>query len=499
LVALVVLAGLAIAPRLAPTTLAMLYLLAVVIAALRWGLGPAVCSAFAGVIAFDLFLILPRLSPAVSDVSYLVPLLSMLAVALIVGALVSEAREHAKTARTNAEYVEAVYAIAQALAEADSQDRIVTAVARHAVETFGWPVLLAIPGKSGLEVQFRSPDFSFGEAEQAAADWACEHCEAVGRGAAKFPELRGRYLPLKTAWGVQGVLAVQPAKANPKRATHQYRLLEALATRAALALGRAALEQKAHEAQILQETDRLQKALLNSISHNLRTPLATVTGALRSLLEDAAILDESTRRELLTNAEEQATRLNRLVENLLDMTRLEAGAVRIKPEPCDIQDLVGAALDQLGEAARRRPILLNLPDRPLLVVVDFVLVTQVLVNLVDNAMKYSPAERPIEIRAAESDGSVQVEVIDHGEGIPEELLEKVFERFHRGRRNDQNGGAGLGLSICKGFVEAHGGRIWARRLSGGGASVAFTVPTGARAKLHREVGDDRTRAASTYN
>lgn len=480
-----------------PANMVMFYLLAVVVAAVRWGRGPAICSAVVGAVAFDFFVIPPFLSFPVTDVWYLITLVSMLIVALLVSLLVAEVRGQAEAARTNAAYVEAVYAIAHALAEAGSQDQIVKVVARHVVETFHWPALLALPDGGGLTVQFRSREFTYDEAEQAGAALAYELGQPAGRGTERFPELRGHYVPLKTAWGVRGVLAAQAGEAVESRvAARQYRVLESFATRAALALGRAELEQKAHQAQILQETDRLQKALLNSISHNLRTPLATVTGALRSLLEDAGILDESTRQEMLLNAEEQATLLNRLVGNLLDMTRLEARALRVKPEPCNIQDIVGAALEQLGEAARRRPILLNLPAHPLLVTLDFVLVTQVLVNLVDNALKYSIADRPIEIRAGEVDGSLEVEVVDHGEGIPEEHLKKVFERFHPGGRSDHARGAGLGLSICKGFVEAHGGRIWAKRGLKGGTTVTFTIPMNANAERHCEIDDERTRATS---
>lgn len=498
LMALVTVASFAISRHLTPIDVVMFYVLAVVIAAVRWGRGPATCSAVAGAFAFDFFVIPPLMNFAITDIGYLITMVSMLAVALIVSALVAEVREQAETARTNAAYVEAVYAIAQALAETGSQDQIVKVFARHVVETFHWPVLLALPVRGGLATQFRSPEFAYDDAEWAAAVWAYEVGQPAGRGTERFPEVRGHYLPLRTAWGIKGVLAAQVGEAvHPRLAARQYRVLEAFATRAALALGRAELEQKAHEAQLLEETDRLQKALLNSISHNLRTPLATVTGTLRSLLEDTAILDESTRQEMLINAEEQATRLNRLVGNLLDMSRLEAGAVRVKPEPCDIQDVVGAALEQLGEAARCRPIRLRLPAHPLLVNLDFVLVTQVLVNLVDNALKYSADDRPIEIQVRETDGQAEVEVIDHGEGIPQEHLEKAFERFYRCGRSDGGTGAGLGLSICKGFVEAHGGRIRVRRGAEGGTTVAFTIPMTADAERHSESEDERTRVTST--
>jgi two-component system sensor histidine kinase KdpD len=474
LVALITAVGLHTKGRLAPASIALVYLLAVVISAARWGRGPGMFSALAGALAFD-FLLIPVYG-GFSDTGYAVSFFGLLVVGVVISTLAGESREESEQAYGNRAHTAAMYSFSQALASASRLDEIVEVLGHHVSETFHRPVVVALPDQTGLTARFRSPEYAFTAEERAAAAWAFEHGQSAGRGTEILPSVEGYYLPLKTAWDVRGVLGLRMIHEPQTSAKRQYPLLESFASRAALAIGRAVAEEKAREAELLEQTDRLQKALLNSISHNLRTPLATVTGALRSLIEDRAVLDEETRMELLANAEEQAVRLDRLVGNLLDMTRLEAGAVRVKRETCDVQDIVGAALEQLGEASRRREIQVDLPAEQLLVPLDFVLVTQVLVNLIDNALKYSPRNCPVEIHVRRADDSLEVAVCDHGVGIPQQDLGRIFERFQRGSRSGQTGGTGLGLSICKGFVEVHGGRIWAERRGEGGSRVVFTIP-----------------------
>jgi PAS domain S-box-containing protein len=230
------------------------------------------------------------------------------------------------------------------------------------------------------------------------------------------------------------------------------------------------------ESLALQETDKLQKALLNSVSHNLRTPLASVIGAINTVLKDGALLDAPTQQSLLRTAQEEARKLDRLVQNLLDMTRLEGGAIRVRTELCDVHDVVGAALEQLGDATRGHAISTTFPADMPLVPMDQVLIVQVLVNMLDNALKYSPGEAPIEIEARLNSGQLEVRVLDRGMGISEQELERVFEKFYRGTPHGAARGAGLGLSICKGFVEAHNGRILAKCRAQGGTEVAFFLP-----------------------
>jgi len=237
------------------------------------------------------------------------------------------------------------------------------------------------------------------------------------------------------------------------------------------------LEAEAQRTQLLQETDKLQKALLNSISHDLRTPLASIIGALDSVLEDWKVLDVHTQHLLLETAQGSARRLSQLVQNLLDMTRLEGGALHLNIVRCDVQDVIGTAIRQLGEAARQRQITVDVAAELPLVPLDFVLIVQVVANLLDNALKYSENLAPVQVGAQIAEGQLQVRISDRGKGIREEELDRVFDKFYR-ETSAGPPGAGLGLSICKGLVETHGGRIWMERRPEGGTVAAFTLPSG---------------------
>jgi two-component system sensor histidine kinase KdpD len=256
-------------------------------------------------------------------------------------------------------------------------------------------------------------------------------------------------------------------------------LLTSFANQTALALDRVQLAEKARQAQVLRETERLQSALLNSISHDLRTPLASITGSLSSLKDDSAFLDDAAQADLVETALGEAERLNYLVNNLLDMSRLESGAVRLKLEPCDVEDLVGVVLEQMGNRLRHHPVTINLaPDLPL-VPLDFVLVAQVLINLLDNAAKYSPDETEIELYAAKKDTVVEIGIADRGIGIPAASLAQVFNKFYRIETGDRSVGTGLGLTIAKAVVDAHGGEIMLSNRADGGtlAQIRFRLNT----------------------
>jgi two-component system sensor histidine kinase KdpD len=272
------------------------------------------------------------------------------------------------------------------------------------------------------------------------------------------------------------VLGVKPRERGKPLEPEQRRLLEAFASQAALAIERAQLAESARQMQLSQETEKLQTALLNSISHDLRTPLVSITGAISILREQRAHLDEATVQGLLDTAGEEADRLNRLVGNLLNMSRIEAGAMRVLMEPVDVQDLIGSALEQIADRVRERKISVNIPASLPLVPMDFVLMVQVLGNVIDNAVKYSPAESPIEIQAQTGGEFLEIEVADRGEGIPRADLERIFEKFYRVQRPEQVGGTGLGLSICKGILEAHHGSIAAKNRPGGGTVITLKIP-----------------------
>jgi two-component system, OmpR family, sensor histidine kinase KdpD len=254
------------------------------------------------------------------------------------------------------------------------------------------------------------------------------------------------------------------------------RMIEAFSSQGALAIERAYLAQKAEQTQLLQATERLERSLLNSISHDLRTPLSSITGALSSLRDEGHSLDIGSKRELIVLASEEAERMNRFISNLLDITRLEAGVLKIKREPYDVQDLLGSCLASLETRLKDRKLKINIiPNLPL-IPMDSVLMAQVLNNLLDNAVKYSPPDGIIEITARVGERWLIAEVADQGPGIPEEHLIQVFNKFFRLSRAEEVSGTGLGLAISKGIVEAHGGKIWAENRPGGGSKIVFTLP-----------------------
>jgi two-component system sensor histidine kinase KdpD len=234
------------------------------------------------------------------------------------------------------------------------------------------------------------------------------------------------------------------------------------------------LAEEARRATLRAETEQLRNALLSSVSHDLRTPLAVVMGATSALLEQAP-KDEETRRVLVMTAHQEALRLNRLVRNLLDMTRLEAGALSIGKELQPIEEVVGAALTRLEDRLRDREVGTNIPSDLPLVPFDSILIEQVLINLLENAIKHTPPGTPIEVSAAVRDREIQVEIADRGPGVSKQDAERVFDKFYRARERE-GGGVGLGLTICQGVVRAHGGHIWVEDRPGGGASFRFTLP-----------------------
>jgi len=252
-------------------------------------------------------------------------------------------------------------------------------------------------------------------------------------------------------------------------------LLNALASQTAVAVQRMKLAEVSRQVELSRETEKLQNALLNSISHDLRTPLVSITGALSSLLQNSA-MDEQTRKELLETAYEESGRLNRLVGNLLDMTRVEAGTLKIHSKPCELRDVIGAAVQVLNEKLEGREIKIDIPQDLPEVPMDYTLIMRVFVNLVDNAVKYSGAGTPVGITAALLEDKVRVEVRDEGFGIPEEDLKRIFEKFYRAVKPRQVTGTGLGLSICKGIIEAHGGQILAENNPGKGATFTVILP-----------------------
>jgi len=479
---LIVLAGSAIGaivrPLFSPANLVMIYLLAVVIAAVYLGRGPSLVVALLSVLVFDYFFVPPRMTLAVSDSEYLLTFAGLLVVGLVISDLAARVRGQADAAVHRESQTAELYALSRDLAVAADLNGVLEAVITHVGQTLGREAVILLPdlSSSSLVPHAATPGLELNGNELAVAAWAFRNGQPAGHGTNTLPAASARYLPLVTSRGTVGLLGVRPNDPDVRFSPDQLQLLDAFASQAALAIERVRFAEQAGRTEVLQATERLQTALLNSISHDLRTPLVAITGALSSLQSDDVKIDAASRRSLAENAYEEAERLNRLVGNLLDMTRIEAGAMRISLEPCDVEDVIGAALEQLGGRLQEREVQIDVAPGTPLVPLDFALITQVLVNLLDNALKYSPPSSPIEIRSRAMARSLEIEIRDRGVGIPPEDLERVFDKFYRVQRPESVGGTGLGLSICKGIVEAHGGLISALNRAGGGTVVTVTLP-----------------------
>jgi two-component system sensor histidine kinase KdpD len=465
------------APSLAPINLVMIYLAAVVVCALYLGRGPAILASALSVLTFDFFFTLPYLTFEVSDTQYVLTFVGLFTVGVVISTLAAQVRSQVESSQRRSSQTAALYGLSHDLASASTLNDILQAVVRHLRLTFARELVVLLPDDGRVHPAASTEGISLDENELAVAEWVFRNGEPAGRLTSTLPAARLRYLPLKASHGTVGVLGVKsPADALSNLSPEQLGLMEAFASQAALAIERARLSDAARRAALLEATEKLQTALLSAVSHDLRTPLVSITGALSSLQQHDRPLDEVSRDRLLEIARHEAERLNRLVGNLLDMTRLEAGALHVSKEPCDVQDLVGTALEQLGQATSGHRIIVAVPDDLPLVPMDFVLMIQVVVNLIDNAVKYSPSGAAIDVQANAEGDHLCLLVSDRGMGIPTEDLGRVFDKFFRVHRPEQVAGTGLGLSICKGIVEAHGGTIVAENRPGGGTVMSVELP-----------------------
>ncbi len=476
LVALATLIGALVAPYISPTNLVVIYLLSTVLAAIFLGRGPAVLASILSVAAFDYFFVPPQLTLAVTDTEYILTFFGLLAVSLVISYLTAQVREQADAAQRREAQTAALYELGHDLTATVGLEAVAKTIISHISQTFSREVAIFLPIGDQLKLYSASPGLDVAENEMAVATWTFEHGQLAGRGTDTLPDASMHYQPLKTTHGVIGVLGVKPASPNSYMSPDQRRTLDAFVNQVALAIEGARLTEQARQAELLEATEKLQAALLNSISHDLRTPLVSITGALSSLDEDSPALDEEVRRSLIETAREEAERLNRLVGNLLDITRLEAGAMRLHREACDVQELIGSSLEQIGTPLKNRQVNVEIAPKLPLVSLDFVLFSRVLVNVIDNALKYSSADQPVEIKARTSHQYLEISVADRGEGIPVDDLERIFDKFYRVQRPDNVSGTGLGLSISKGIVEAHGGCIQAENRRGGGVSIKIQLP-----------------------
>ncbi len=463
--------------------MALVFLTAVLASAVTGGLAPSLYASVVSVLAFNYFFLPPLYTFTISDPENIVALVVFAVVAVIASNLTARVRAQALTARARAKTTEDLYLFSRKLAGVVTMDDLLWATAYQIAAMLKVHVVLLLP--EGGRVTVRAgypPEDVIEDADLAAAVWAWENGRATGRGADTLPGAKWLFLPMRTGRGLVGVAGIDTGGSGGGSGglltPDQRRLLDALIDQAALAIERVTLAEDVDRAKLAAETERLRSALLTSISHDLRTPLASILGSATSLNSDGLTLDAAARRELTTTIQEEAERLNRFIANLLDMTRLESGAIRPRSGAVDLSEVVGSALERVRRILAGHRVAVDLAADLPMVEIDAVLFEQVLFNLLDNAGKYAPAGSPITVRARREAGHVRIEILDEGDGIPPEDLERIFDKFYRVHAQDrQRAGTGLGLAICRGFVEAMGGTIAAgNRPDRRGAVFTLTLP-----------------------
>jgi len=460
-------------------TSALIFLTAIVAVAVRFGLLPSLLASVASSLVFDFFFLPPIYSFTKADPQNFTAFGFFILVAIIVSGVAARGRTQAAATLDRARTTESLYAFSRKLAGAGTLDDVLWATAYQTALMLKVRVVLLLPERGSIAVKAGyPPEDILDEADIAAAKWAWENNRVAGRGSDTLPGAKRLFLPMRTGRGAIGVMGIDSDKPGPLLTPDQRRLLDALNDQGALAIERVKLVEEMDRVERAAETERLRSALLTSISHDLKTPLAAVLGSASTLRDVAERLSAAEKAELLGTIIDESERLNRFIANLLDMTKLESGAVTPNVALHDLGEIIGSALQRASRILSRHHVELELaPDLPMLEL-DAVLFEQVLFNLLDNAAKYAPPETTVRIQTWRGGDAVSLRVLDEGSGIPAADLEHIFDKFYRAQKTDQvRAGTGLGLAISRGFVEAmHGTIVAANRPDRTGAMFTISLP-----------------------
>lgn len=454
----------------------MLYLLGVVVVALRWGRGPAVLAAFVSVAAYDFFFVPPSFSFAVSDVQYVLTFGVMLVVALVIGQMTAGVRYQARVAAYREERARSLYEFARELSSLLVTHDVSAAATRGIGRTFHARSAVLVAGEDD-RLTLPLPRDDAPVIDTGAAQWAFDKGLPAGRGTDTLPGSASLYLPLQAPMRIRGVLVVEPAQARSLLVPEQRRHLDTFALLIAIALERVHYVEVAQKALVQMESERLRNSLLAALSHDLRTPIAALQGLSETLAMASPPLPPA-QEELTQAMADEARRMSSLVTNLLDMARLSSGEVRLHKRWQPIEEVVGSALDAARRVLEPRRVRIDVPADLPLVEFDAVLMERVLFNLLENAAKYTAGTATIEIAARATGSDLVLCVRDDGPGLPPGQEDAIFEKFARGARESATRGVGLGLAIARAIVEAHGGRISAAQAAGGGAIFTLALPLG---------------------
>ena len=460
----------------------LVFLTAIIGIAVRFGLVASLSASVLATLCYNYFFLPPLYTLTISDPTNIASFVLFVVVAIIVSKLAAQVRSQALIAVARARTTEQLYAFSRKLAGTGTLDDVLWVSVHQIASMLKVRVVVLLPNENTLELRAGyPPEDTLDQADIAAATWTWEHNRAAGRGADTLPGAKRLFLPLRTGRGIVGVLGIDDDKTGPMLTPDQRRLLTALSDQGALAIERVNLVEDVEKSRISLERDRLRAALLTSLSHDLRTPLAGILGSAGALRELSAKLTDAEKADLVMTIIEESERLNRFIANLLDMTRLESGAVKPNSSLYDIRESIGAALKSANKILGEHTVQLELAENLPLVEIDPVLFEQVLFNLFDNAAKYSNPGSTIHVRAWGAEHNVYLQMLDEGPGIPPDDLELVFERFYRVQKGDRvRAGTGLGLAISRGFIEAMHGTIEAgNRTDKQGAVFTIMLPVAA--------------------
>ena len=455
------------------SNIVMIFLLVVVGVGLRFGRGPAVLAAFMGVGLFDFYFVTPRFSFAVSDVEYLVTFGVMLAVALVIGQLTAGLKVQAEAATQREHRMRSLYAMSKDLASALLPEQVAQVGQRFISSEFGVPTTLMVADDAGHLHEIPGGTAAI---DMGIAQWSFDRSAPAGRGTDTLPSSLCMVVPLKAIMRTRGVLIIEPTK-DRLLSPDQKQLLDTCASLLAISLERIHYIDVAQASTVQIESERLRSSLLSAISHDLRTPLASLVG-LADTLQLTTPAPSEQQLQIADSIRQSAVRMSALVGNLLDMARLEAGAVQLNKQWQPLEEVVGSALAICNQQLGKRSVQVNLSDDLPLLHLDAVLFERVLVNLLENAAKYTPDGTQIDIIARARNDQVVINVEDHGPGLPLGKEEAIFEKFERGNKESATPGVGLGLAICRAIVQAHGGTISGANREGGGARFTIILPQG---------------------
>lgn len=440
------------------------------------GYRPAIAAAIASALSFDYFFLVPYGSFAIASGREILTFAGMFATAVFVSSLHERWRKQVRMARQSEHRMESLYALARELADAASVESLCAKAAGQIEIAANASVCVLVREGESFTRAFRPGGATALETEDlGAAAWSAAHLEPAGASTRNHPACSAMYVPLVSARGCVGVMSFRWQETERSATVRPSSLILSMGRHVALALERTLLAEEKRRAIVEVETERVRSAVLSSVSHDLRAPLAVIGSASSALVEHGDRLQASARAEMARIINDEARRLNELLRSLLDVTRLQAGGLELKREWESLEEVIGSVLRRVDERSVHRHLRVNVPSDLPLVQIDAILIEQVLLNLVDNAFKHSSSEEPVEIAAATRDGKALVSVIDHGRGVRGGELGRIFDKFYR-NSGSTSGGLGLGLTIARGIVEAHGGRIEALHTPGGGLTIQFTLP-----------------------